>query len=282
MAYKVLVVDDTMFMRKMAADCLKQYGYIFCGEATNGKEAVEKYVELQPDIVMMDLTMPEMNGIDAIKAILNINPDAVILVCSASNQQDMIFDALEAGAKGYLMKPFKPDHMNNIIEKYAVAHLLKQEEVDKQEEVIIVSTEVEIIDMDTDADTGTADADTDTDVDANTDTDADIHTDTEITLNLPESSIEEPKQKEEHEGIVIPLKRGNSNMRSFVSSLMCQWEEEINEGNMHFNVTCTESENKIKIETVNGNSHKQSIELTIDGFMQLSSWLQGHMRSKTS
>lgn len=104
MPYKMLVVDDTAFMRKMAADCLKQHGHTVIGEAVNGKEGIQKYKELSPDIVMMDLMMPEMNGIDAIKEILALNPEAVILVCSVSNQQKQILDAMEAGAKCYLTK----------------------------------------------------------------------------------------------------------------------------------------------------------------------------------
>jgi DNA-binding NarL/FixJ family response regulator len=123
MCYTFLVVDDTSFMRKMATECLKQHGYDVIGEAINGKEAVQKYKELKPEVVMMDLTMPEMNGIDAIKEILSFDSEAVILVCSASNQKDMIQEALDAGAVGYLMKPFKPDYMNEIIKRYAEPHL---------------------------------------------------------------------------------------------------------------------------------------------------------------
>ena len=127
MSYKILVVDDTSFMRKMAADCLKQYGHIVIGEAVNGREGIQKYKELQPDIVMMDLNMPEMSGIEAIKEILQINPEAIILVCSASNQQDEIDDALEAGARGYLSKPFNSDHLNDAILKYAEPRMQDQE-----------------------------------------------------------------------------------------------------------------------------------------------------------
>ncbi|WP_370529710.1 response regulator [Alkalihalobacillus sp. AL-G] len=150
MSHKFLVVDDTNFMRKMAADCLKQYGHEVVGEAANGKEAIRLYKELKPQIVMMDLTMPEMNGIDAIKEILKIDPDAVMLVCSASNQRDLIFESLDAGAKGYLMKPFKPDHMNDIIRKYAEPYLTSADDSEDTEdeetdvELSIDSTESEV------------------------------------------------------------------------------------------------------------------------------------------
>jgi YesN/AraC family two-component response regulator len=261
--------------------------------------------------------MPEMNGIEAIKAILNINSEAVILVCSASNQQDMIFDALEAGAKGYLMKPFKPDQMNHIIEKYAVAHLRKTENAAKQEESDMVSAEDELAitahfdldtavnaDMDEDntgdsvaasvivsneysnegesVDLSVESSNESNSVDSSMVTSAALSVDEEIAQSSEDGNPEEPVQKEELAGNVIPLMKGSNKMRSFVSSLMCQWEEDIDDQNIHYNVICIESENKLKIEMATGSSQKQSIELTIDGFMQLGSWLEGHMRSKTS
>lgn len=118
MSFNILVVDDTKFMRKMLTDILKQYGYQVVGEAENGRQAVQRYEELRPDVVLMDITMPEMDGIDAMKEIRRIDSDAVVLICSAMSQQDLISDALKAGANGYVMKPFKPNRVNEIIRKY--------------------------------------------------------------------------------------------------------------------------------------------------------------------
>jgi CheY-like chemotaxis protein len=118
MSFNILVVDDTKFMRKMLTDILKQYGYEVVGEAENGRQAVQRYEELRPDVVLMDITMPEMDGIDAMKEIRRIDSDAVVLICSAMSQQDLISDALKAGANGYVMKPFKPNRVNEIIRKY--------------------------------------------------------------------------------------------------------------------------------------------------------------------
>lgn len=131
MSFHILVVDDTKFMRKMLTDILKQYGHVVVGEAENGRQAVQKYEELRPDIVLMDITMPEMDGIEAMKEIRRINASAVVLICSAMSQQDLISDALKAGANGYVMKPFKPNRVNEIVRKYGVPrvieHLLPQE-----------------------------------------------------------------------------------------------------------------------------------------------------------
>ncbi len=118
MSFNILVVDDTKFMRKMLTDILKQFGYEVVGEAENGKQAVQRFSELRPDVVLMDITMPEMDGIEAMKEIRRIDPQAVVLICSAMSQQDLISDALKAGANGYLMKPFKPNRVNEIIRKY--------------------------------------------------------------------------------------------------------------------------------------------------------------------
>ncbi|NOU62940.1 response regulator [Paenibacillus sp. LMG 31461] len=131
MSFQILVVDDTKFMRKMLTDILKQYGHEVVGEAENGRQAVQKYEELQPDIVLMDITMPEMDGIEAMKEIRKLNPSAVVLICSAMSQQDLISDALKAGANGYVMKPFKPNRVNEIVRKYGVprviGHLIPQD-----------------------------------------------------------------------------------------------------------------------------------------------------------
>jgi len=111
MSKTVLIVDDTAFMRKMLGDMLKKNGYDVIGEAGNGVEAIEKYQELNPDVVTMDITMPEKNGLEALADIIAINPNAVVIMCSAMGQQTMVQQALEAGAKDFIIKPFKPDRV---------------------------------------------------------------------------------------------------------------------------------------------------------------------------
>jgi DNA-binding NarL/FixJ family response regulator len=145
MSFQILVVDDTKFMRKMLTDILKQYGHEVVGEAENGRQAVQKYEELQPDIVLMDITMPEMDGIEAMKEIRKLNPSAVVLICSAMSQQDLISDALKAGANGYVMKPFKPNRVNEIVRKYGVprviGHLIPQD----MQRIEAVAVEIEVV-----------------------------------------------------------------------------------------------------------------------------------------
>lgn len=117
MAYKVLVVDDAGFMRMMIKDILSKNGYQVVGEAENGQKAVKKYQELQPDIVTMDITMPELDGIGAVKEIKKIDPNARILMCSAMGQKDMVIDAIQAGAKDFIVKPFKPERVLEAVTK---------------------------------------------------------------------------------------------------------------------------------------------------------------------
>lgn len=117
MAYKVLVVDDAGFMRMMIKDILSKNGYQVVGEAENGQKAVKKYQELQPDIVTMDITMPELDGIGAVKEIKKIDPNARILMCSAMGQQAMVIDAIQAGAKDFIVKPFKPERVLEAVTK---------------------------------------------------------------------------------------------------------------------------------------------------------------------
>ncbi|MCF3942422.1 response regulator [Oceanobacillus alkalisoli] len=117
MANKILIVDDAAFMRMMIKDILTKNGYEIAGEAQDGREAVEKYKELQPDLVTMDITMPEMDGITALKEIKEINPDATIIMCSAMGQQAMVIDAIQAGAKDFIVKPFQADRVLEAIQK---------------------------------------------------------------------------------------------------------------------------------------------------------------------
>ncbi|NQD68750.1 response regulator [Bacillus haikouensis] len=102
----ILVVDDAKFMRVTLGNMLTSSGYSVVGEAENGEEAVKKFRELQPDLVTMDITMPEMNGIEAVKKIMNEYPKAKIIMCSAMGQQKIVVEAIESGAKDFIVKPF--------------------------------------------------------------------------------------------------------------------------------------------------------------------------------
>ncbi|MBE6021743.1 MAG: response regulator [Cellulosilyticum sp.] len=117
MAKRVLIVDDAAFMRMMIKDILSKNGYEVAGEADNGLKAVEKYKELTPDLVLMDITMPEMNGIDAVKNIKAIDPGAKIVMCSAMGQQAMVIESIQAGARDFIVKPFQADRVLEAVRK---------------------------------------------------------------------------------------------------------------------------------------------------------------------
>ncbi|MDY0408172.1 response regulator [Virgibacillus soli] len=117
MGNKILIVDDAAFMRMMVKDILIKNGFEVVGEAQDGAQAVEKYKELTPDLVTMDITMPEMDGITALKQIKEINPSAKIIMCSAMGQQAMVIDAIQAGAKDFIVKPFQADRVIEAIQK---------------------------------------------------------------------------------------------------------------------------------------------------------------------
>ncbi|MBU3804291.1 MAG: response regulator [Candidatus Cellulosilyticum pullistercoris] len=117
MAKRILVVDDAAFMRMMIKDILSKNGYEIAGEAENGLKAVEKYKELMPDLVLMDITMPEMNGIDAVKNIRAIDSAAKIVMCSAMGQQAMVIESIQAGAKDFIVKPFQADRILEAVRK---------------------------------------------------------------------------------------------------------------------------------------------------------------------
>jgi two-component system, chemotaxis family, chemotaxis protein CheY len=116
MSRNILVVDDAAFMRMMIRDILAKEGYTI-HEAVNGRDAVEKYEELHPDLVTMDITMPEMSGLDSLKAIRGRDKDARVLMVSAMGQQKMIVEALEAGAMDFLVKPFQPTKVLETVKK---------------------------------------------------------------------------------------------------------------------------------------------------------------------
>lgn len=117
MTKKVLIVDDAAFMRMMIKDILTKNGFEVVGEAQDGVQAVEKYQELTPDLVTMDITMPEKDGITALKEIKALNSDAIIIMCSAMGQQAMVIDAIQAGAKDFIVKPFQAERVIEAIQK---------------------------------------------------------------------------------------------------------------------------------------------------------------------
>ena len=117
MAKNILICDDAAFMRMMLKDILSKNGYNVAGEAENGAKAVEKYNELKPDLVLMDITMPEMDGIQALKAIKGADPAALVIMCSAMGQQAMVIEAIQAGAKDFIVKPFQAERVLEAVKK---------------------------------------------------------------------------------------------------------------------------------------------------------------------
>jgi len=113
----VLIVDDAAFMRMMIKDILVKNGYNVVGEAENGLRAIEKYKELSPDLVIMDITMPDMDGIQAVRQIKKINADAKIIMCSAMGQQAMVIESIQAGARDFIVKPFQADRFLEAVKK---------------------------------------------------------------------------------------------------------------------------------------------------------------------
>lgn len=111
MGTRVLIVDDAAFMRMMLRDILAKNGFEVVGEADNGKVAVQMYGDLKPDVVTMDITMPEMDGIAAVKEIKAADPDAKIVMVSAMGQQAMVIEAIRSGAADFIVKPFQPDRV---------------------------------------------------------------------------------------------------------------------------------------------------------------------------
>jgi two-component system chemotaxis response regulator CheY len=113
----ILIVDDAAFMRMMLKDILSKNGFEKFEFASDGKEAIEKYVEVKPDLVTMDITMPEMDGIAAVKEIMKIDSSARIVMVSAMGQQGMVIDAIQSGAKDFVVKPFDANRVVNAIKK---------------------------------------------------------------------------------------------------------------------------------------------------------------------
>ena len=117
MSGTVLVCDDALFMRTMVKDILTQAGFTVVGEAENGQQAVELFKKLKPDLVTMDIIMPEMGGIEAVKKIMEADPQARILMCSAMGQQALVLEAIQAGAKDFVVKPFQPSRVLEAVQR---------------------------------------------------------------------------------------------------------------------------------------------------------------------
>ena len=117
MAKKIMIVDDAAFMRMMIKDILSKNGYEVVGEAENGRVAVGKYADLKPDLVTMDITMPEMDGIEALKKIKQSDPGARVVMCSAMGQQAMVVEAIQSGAKDFIVKPFQAERVLEAVSK---------------------------------------------------------------------------------------------------------------------------------------------------------------------
>ncbi|MGD1049279.1 MAG: response regulator [Candidatus Krumholzibacteriaceae bacterium] len=117
MKLRVLIVDDAIFMRKMISDILVENGMEVVGEADTGVKAVEKFMELRPDLVTMDIIMPEMNGIDAVRKIVEFDQQAKVVMCSALGQQALVQEAITAGARDFLIKPFNAARVVEVIAK---------------------------------------------------------------------------------------------------------------------------------------------------------------------
>lgn len=117
MAKNILVCDDAAFMRMMIKDILTKNGYNVVGEAENGARAVEQYNALKPDLVLMDITMPEMDGIQALKKIRATDAGAKVIMCSAMGQQAMVIESIQSGAKDFIVKPFQADRVIEAVKK---------------------------------------------------------------------------------------------------------------------------------------------------------------------
>jgi two-component system chemotaxis response regulator CheY len=116
-SHTVLVCDDAIFMRTMIRDILEQAGFEVVGEAETGRQAVEKYRQFKPDLVTMDIVMPDMGGIDAVREICKTDPEARILMCSAMGQQALVVEAIQAGAKDFVVKPFQPSRVLEAVQR---------------------------------------------------------------------------------------------------------------------------------------------------------------------
>ena len=114
---RIMIVDDAAFMRMMVKDILTRNGYEVIAEAVNGNDAITKYREIKPDLVTMDITMPELSGIEALKVIKSEDPNARVLMCSAMGQQALVIEAIQSGAKDFIVKPFQAERVIEAVKK---------------------------------------------------------------------------------------------------------------------------------------------------------------------
>lgn len=119
MAITVMIVDDSLFMRKMLRDILTEEGYEIAAEASDGEEAVAKYKECSPDLVTLDIVMPNKTGIEALHEIMALNPEARVVMCSAIGQESLTTAAEKAGAKAFILKPFNPELVTRTLKEVA-------------------------------------------------------------------------------------------------------------------------------------------------------------------
>ncbi len=117
MSKRILIVDDAIFMRMKLKDILEKGGFEIVGEAQNGMEAIEKYKAERPDLVTMDITMPEMDGVTALKGIMAVDPNAKVIMCSAMGQQSMVMEAIQSGALDFIVKPFDNERVLKSLNK---------------------------------------------------------------------------------------------------------------------------------------------------------------------
>lgn len=113
----ILIADDALFMRKTIRMALEKAGYSVVGEAVDGEDTILKYKELNPDLIVLDITMPGMNGLDALKILKDINPKVKIIICSAMGQPGIVVQAIEHGAENFIVKPFETEHLVAAVEK---------------------------------------------------------------------------------------------------------------------------------------------------------------------
>ena len=117
MPSRVLIVDDALFMRNLLRDIFSSAGWEIVGEAADGKEALQKYQDLRPNLVTMDIVMPEWSGIDALQGILAVDPEAVVVMCSALGQESMVMEAIQKGARDFIVKPFQQDQVLEVVNR---------------------------------------------------------------------------------------------------------------------------------------------------------------------
>ena len=118
MAKNILIVDDAAFMRMVMKDALLKGGYTSITEAADGKQALEKFKQARPDLVIMDITMPEMDGLTALKEMQRLDPTVPVIMCSAMGQQEMVIDAIKGGAKDFIVKPFPAERVREAVKKH--------------------------------------------------------------------------------------------------------------------------------------------------------------------